>query len=632
MRVVLAIVRDGAVATAVREALGDAALIITSPSIEDALRRLAAMRVDAIVLDELFGVGVVEQLRIESPQTQLIYLSGRSDAAARDQALASGAHVYLPKPFTCEALDAALEQCAPRVPRVATPETPALPSADHASALRRHQTAMRWLSRITGQIRDTERLTQCMRDSLLDVFDAACCAVLLDTNGSGTMRVAAHDSLSADIAEGAYLDFRGGLYQWFDTRMSLFDSEAPGAPEGAIRELSILGGRVAAPLICRGRVCGALVVGEMAGGGVLGVDEKELLGTIARCASVALENARQYTQATSHRQQLETIVQSITAGIVVIDEHKRVQSINAAGEEILSARLSDVRGLSVQKLGSGFADVVLRALRDGRPRLRQTVRSGGLDGPLGLSATPLPNGGVIAVFSRLPNEAAESDDELYSPFWEYLATRIAQEVKNPMVAINTFAQLLPRKYDNEEFRHAFSDVVQQEISRINGVVDTLNEFAHRPHLVKQDTDLNETVRTVLQSFVEELRKRKIEVEELYDGDVPTTEVDPIFFSQALHNVVQNSIDAMPEGGVLRVETRRDNNAAEVKISDTGPGVSDVDEVNVFLPYFSTREKGMGLGLTVAGRILKQHDGKLYHESTEDGGTAFALRVPLAEQR
>jgi len=294
---------------------------------------------------------------------------------------------------------------------------------------------------------------------------------------------------------------------------------------------------------------------------------------------------------------------------------------------LLELQAEDVLGRSVQKLGSAFADVVLRTLTDGKPRLRQEIRDPAIDAYLGLSVTPMGNQGAVAAFARLAEQHVATEEIAYSPFWEYLSSRVAQEIKNPMVAINTFAQLLPRKYDSEDFRDAFSRVVQKEVQRINGVVETLFEFARDPKLTLERCNLNETIHQVLKSFEDELTARSIQLETQWSSDVDEAIIDPVFFSQAVHNIVQNSIDAMPRGGKLSVHTQKEGNQTKIQIADTGPGVAPEAESLVFLPFYSTKEQGMGLGLTRASRIVQQHHGGLKLSQDDGGGSRFTIHLP-----
>ena len=417
--------------------------------------------------------------------------------------------------------------------------------------------------------------------------------------------------------------------RWFDEDACLFDRVQPGAPFDAVKEAQVLGARLAMPILCGGRVCGAILIGDKASARDYSPEERELLALIARSASIAFANTRLYQDMARQQNRLDAVLSNITAGVAAIAADRTITMLNQSAERMLRVKASDVVGQSVQKLGSGFADVVLRTLQSGKPLLRQEVNDPSINAVLGISATPSGADGVIAIFTMLPQQTAASEDIAYSPFWEFLATRVAQEIKNPMVAINTFAQLLPKKYESEEFREAFGEVVQKEVARINNVVETLYDFARHPRLVVQESDIRETVHSVIGSFEEELKSRNIEVEEDYDPNISKISMDPIYFSQAVHNIVQNSIEAMPSGGKLRIKANVGDDGCQVIIADSGPGIPEQDANLIFMPFFSTKEKGMGLGLTMASRILKHHEGELKLAANENGGGAFVMRLPTS---
>jgi len=264
-----------------------------------------------------------------------------------------------------------------------------------------------------------------------------------------------------------------------------------------------------------------------------------------------------------------------------------------------------------------------------KPLLRQEVRDAAINATLGLSAAPLGEDGVVVIFSDLPKRQRAKDDIEYSPYWEYLSARVAQEIKNPLVAINTFAQLLPRKYESEDFREQFGEVMQKEVDRINRVVETLFDFARHPRLMLQTSSVNDVVANVLDTFENEAKNHGIAIERKLDSNLPDANLDPLFFAQAIHNVVQNAFDAMPNGGKLKVVSRPKDDGSEIVIADSGSGIPEQVAPLVFLPFFGTREYGMGLGLTVANRIAKQHHGELKLLAS-DSGSVFAFRIPRAD--
>jgi len=647
MNVLLVVANERAVCEALRAALPDTDLILFENTIEEALRRLISVRVDTVIVDDAPNLGLPALTRLleAAPTTPVIALSGRGDAESLAAWTLAGARACVVKPFSCEALHQALEAVAAPWPGSANAVAAVTPpaaarraavpaDAQKSASISQHQIALRWVSRTSSHIEDPRRLSQSLVDAATDIFDAVRCAVLLQTNGN--VRVVASHGLQASVTGSLRLNFATGLMRWFEQNPCLFDRFANQDPAAA-KELQLLAGRFAVPLIRGGRVCGALVVGEKASGLEYTFEERELLAVIGRCASTALEKSQIYRDTSAQQTRLDTILANMTAGVVTVLPNRTVAMMNQPAERILNVRAVDVLGRSVQKLGSGFADVVLRTLADAKARLRQEVRDPATNCVLGLSVTPmgaagasLGADGVVAVFTRLPEDSVSRDEIAYSPFWEYLSERVAQEVKNPMVAINTFAQLLPRKYDSEDFRQTFSRVVQKEVARINAVVETLFAFSSSPDLVLQRTDVNATVRNVLRSFENELAQRAIELKADLDADAHEADLDPVYFSQALHSVVRNSVEAMPEGGLLEVSTKGDDEKCRVVIADTGPGIAPENAPLVFLPFFSTKERGMGLGLTTAKRILQQHDGDLELMEGHEGGAAFTMTLPAAE--
>lgn len=634
MEVILIVADDRSLCESLRTALGDTSLSLCESTAEDALRRLISMKADAVIVDDTpnLGLPAVKRIRESYPYLPILMLTSRSDTETLASIALAGATGYLVKPFGCDALRRILEGMIP------LPVRPVSPQRENGGDISRrtpnliqYQTALRWLGRISSYIADTRRLSESLIDALIDVFNVTRCAILLEEDGRGVGITASHGIPDA-VKESARFRFNYGLMRWFESNACIFDSAAASDPD-ARKQMAILGAKIGVPLVRGGRVCGALLLGEKASGGEYVPEETELLSMIARTASIAIDNAHRYHQLVVEQQQLDVILSNVSSGVVVVGADKNVRLLNGSAERLLQVRAEDVLGRSVQKLGSAFADVVLRTMADGKPRIRQEIHDPAIHATLGLSTTPLGQHGVAVLFSRLPEERASAEEIAYSPFWEYLASRVAQEIKNPLVAVNTFAQLLPKKYDSPDFREAFSDVVQKEVNRINSVVETLFDFARHPRLILKRVDLNETVQNVLRSFEDELRERQIKLETTWDPNRPEANIDVEYMSQALHNVLQNSIEAMPSGGVLRVNTRKDEHGCEIVIADSGPGIAEQDAPHIFMPFFSTKEQGMGLGLTVAHRIARQHDGDLRLVPGREGeGGVFQFRLPLAEKQ
>ena len=642
MNVLLVITDERSIGESLRAALPETDLLLSETSLDKALRRLVALKVDALLVDETpnLTTSALSRLMEAAPATPVVLLSNRSDAESLARWTLAGVRACVVKPFSCEALCEAVEKVTRRKENGGDVEGSSSRSSARSagvaqeSAARQAQMVLRWLSRTVHYGADAVRLSQGLVDTVTDAFDTIRAAVLLETDGY--VRVTASAGLPPSVAEALRLTFSAGLMRWLEENTCLFDRLAHRESVGAAKEMQLLGARMAVPFLIEGRVCGALVVGEKASGLDYGTEERDLLTVMGRCASGAFERCRAQNEAAIHQTRLDGVFAHLPAGVVVVLPDRTVAMVSPEAERLLNVRAMDVVGRSVQKLSSGLADVALRTLADGQARLRQEIREPAVKAVFRVDATPIGDAGeagadgVVMLFAKVPEEAASKDDVAHSPFWEYLSGRVAQEIKNPMVAINTYAHLLPRKYDSQDFREAFSRVMQKEVARINNVIETLFAFARQPELLLRRSDVNETVRAILRGFEDELAERAIKLETEWDAAMTVAELDVVHFSQAIHNVVQNSIDAMPAGGVLKVSTKKIAEACQITVADTGPGVAADQAPLIFLPFYSTKVHGMGLGLPTAKRILQQHAGDVRLLENPKGGGTFAISVPTAK--
>lgn len=627
MNIYLLVAEDSSLVHAITALLSEQDVVIVERGVDTAARRLVSMQVDAIVLDDAPGLGLeaVRGLRAAAPHTPVVALSGRSDLVTQAAFTRAGAEGVVVKPFSCESLTDALQHVTAQSTQVVARTQPHPMAVPRGGTLGQHQMALRWISRAGAYASDLNRLSHSLAESLGDIFDTVRTAVLLDQGDC--VRVVAGHGLDQAVVDSLRLNYTSGLMRFFDERAALFDRATTyDAPE-ATKHMALIGARLAAPLFKNGRVFGAVAVGERASGAEYTAEELELLTLIARAASISLGQAHAQAVALEAQGRLASAFEHLRAGVVTVAKDKTITLLNPEAEALLDVHAADVMGRSVQRLGSAFADLALRALLEGQPKLDQELRVAATGKMLHVNASPMNGHGVSLVFSTM-EEPTTGENVFDSPFWEYLSSRVAQEVKNPMVAINTFAQLLPRKYDSPDFREAFSRVVQKEVDRINAVVETLFTFARNPRMNVKPGDLNSTVREALKKFEEELAAHSIRLETDLDPMASQVEFDATYLSRAVENLVQNSIEAMPEGGRLAVRTSAVSADAEIVVEDSGPGVPAQEEKHIFLPFYSTKERGMGLGLAIAGRIMQQHQGELRLASGSPG-SKFVLKLPRA---
>ena len=205
-----------------------------------------------------------------------------------------------------------------------------------------------------------------------------------------------------------------------------------------------------------------------------------------------------------------------------------------------------------------------------------------------------------------------------------LAAGMAHEIKNPLTSIKTFAEYLPEKYEDAEFRDRFKRIVVDEVDRVNNIVKQLLEFAkpREPELsrVSINTVLDETIELLNSNLL----SHSIRVVKNYTQDQKIS-ADKSQLKQAFLNLFLNSIQAMPDGGTLTICTSLTTDYRLLTtISDTGEGIPAADLKRVFDPFFTTREDGTGLGLSIVHGIITQHAGKLEIKSRLKEGTTVSV--------
>jgi signal transduction histidine kinase len=210
---------------------------------------------------------------------------------------------------------------------------------------------------------------------------------------------------------------------------------------------------------------------------------------------------------------------------------------------------------------------------------------------------------------------------------------MAHEIKNPLVTIKTFTELLPTRYEDPDFRETFFSLVGGEVRRIDTIVNQLLRFARPSKPMLAPTRLHEVLDNALKLLGQQFRNRNIRVVQAFEAPHDDVSADADQLSQALINMMLNAADSMPNGGTLTVTTRAVGAAGqqpaglEITIRDTGEGIRPENLAHVFDPFFTTKSQGTGLGLSVAHGIVQDHGGSIDVESEVGRGTVFRIVLP-----
>ena len=358
-------------------------------------------------------------------------------------------------------------------------------------------------------------------------------------------------------------------------------------------------------------------------------------------ASTILENALLYTEATMQKTLAETLLKSIPPGIVAVDASATVRWFNPRAEKILGLSGADALNRPVERVGNKLASLLREALESKTAPLPQNWIDNNTRRSISVETRQLSNNGVslgaVAVINDLTAQETLREKQALvdrAAFWTDLAASMSHEIRNPLVAIKTFAQLLPERFDDADFRKEFNQIVVQEIDRLDKIITQINNFAHPPELILKSID----VRTSVKKGLEIARSRfgvngKLEIETSLPSDLPRVLGDEKALAEAFAHLVANAAEASVDRNKPRItllakpiREGKQPSAVIVTVRDNGRGIDPEIKEKIFSPFCTTKPRGMGLGLPIVKRTVFDHHGRVEVDSTSKG-TQVSVVLP-----
>ena len=347
----------------------------------------------------------------------------------------------------------------------------------------------------------------------------------------------------------------------------------------------------------------------------------------------------------------ESIIQSIGSGIIITEMNDTITYINRAGERILGYAKDEL-------IGRSFSIFSLKEKQSAAPSFLNnpddldTRREGWMrkkdetEFPVGFTinnhlSIREERIGKIVVFRDLTNiykiqEEILRMDRLVS--LGKLASGIAHELRNPLAGIKTTAQALGEEMSGDDSRREYLHRITKEIDRLNDLLKTFFSFAKPQNLNLVHCHIKEIINEIIPFLIKEIADKGIRFIETYHPKLSKIKVDKTQMHQVFLNLFLNAIQAMPNGGELKIEASPmvstspeglKQNFIKVVISDTGKGIPPHIVHKIFDPFFTTKPKGIGLGLSITYQIIKKHLGTIKVESQWERGTSFVINLPEA---
>ncbi|MGZ3589693.1 MAG: two-component system sensor histidine kinase NtrB, partial [Thermodesulfobacteriota bacterium] len=215
----------------------------------------------------------------------------------------------------------------------------------------------------------------------------------------------------------------------------------------------------------------------------------------------------------------------------------------------------------------------------------------------------------------------------------HLAAGVAHEIRNPLNAMGMGLQRLKREFlptdeSKREEYVSFLELILKEIRRVNEIIEQFLTLSRPSQLSLRESSLQDLLKSLVTLFEGEASSLGITLHPEISSDLPLIRVDPEKLTQAFINIIKNGMQAMGQGGTLRIETKLLKDHVEVMISDSGSGIPPDQMEKIFNYYYTTKEKGVGLGLPIAYRIIEAHRGQLKIESHLGSGTRVTTVLPV----
>ena len=364
------------------------------------------------------------------------------------------------------------------------------------------------------------------------------------------------------------------------------------------------------------------------------------------------------------RNYIETVLQSLSTGVISVDENDRVTTLNRSASRMLGLMDGVEDNPQLQSLIGNEDWIVVdrllrRARRTGHGTEQTQLESGSANGggplPVAMTATAMrdakgPRPGVVLVIEDLSELLAAQR----AAAWSEVARRMAHEIKNPLTPIQLSAERIAKSYaranangggngtvGNTDERiddgkvaaviAECTETIGREVAGLKAMVDEFSRFARLPATRLEVSNLNEVVNQAVGLYEERLDDARIELQ--LDPDLPATMLDVEQIKRVFVNLIDNALDALvtaPGDKLVTIRTSRDVETGLVRaeVADTGKGIAPNDFRRLFEPYFSRRDSGTGLGLAIVQRIILEHGGAIRATKNDPHGAKFVIELPM----
>ena len=340
------------------------------------------------------------------------------------------------------------------------------------------------------------------------------------------------------------------------------------------------------------------------------------------------------------RRYMEIVLRNVAAGVISVDSEGTITTINMSAEKLLSINPGSVLGRNFREvLRDSHLDIVKESLKDLVMAKQDTinrqifldVHGSRLALHLHLTLLRDETGDIMGTVLVLDDLTQVMKAQRMAA-WREVARRIAHEIKNPLTPIQLSAQRLRKRYlsrfsDDEKIFDECTEMIIKSVDELKTLVNEFSNFARMPAIQPEPNNINALIRETLTLYQE--AHRGVRFNFTSDDRLPQLKIDRDQIKRVLINILENSVAAMDEQGIIEISSSYDTELkmASIIIADNGPGIPPEDKSRLFEPYFSTKKTGTGLGLAIVSSIVSDHNGFVRVRDNEPRGACFVVELP-----
>ncbi|MFQ5862406.1 MAG: ATP-binding protein [Candidatus Brocadiales bacterium] len=698
----LVVSNDNSVHSLLKKSLNRDYVVHTATIPEEALQIFLKEDIDVVFLDiVLGGDGVntlLEELRQANIDPTIVALVPASQPMLSEEALRLGSYELLETPLRKEAIQYAtkralerqqlkkelgfiqsqINELKPTRKVVGSFEFPSIKQTRTNDLQLTYKEVFQKFSKVLTHVHDLRKLADMTVEAMAEIFRVGRVVFMLIDKEERVVKPYRCVGLDEVAARSICFSTNCGIMLWLTKNHQILNEDVIDREVATNRltrreainiqkEINILQAQLCVPIFAEGNLVSVIALGNKITGKAFFDEDIELLSMLAGYMGMAVENALLYKEIYLQKIHNENVLENIPCGVIAINSDCKVNTFNKSAAKMLNIFSHDVIGKDVKHIGSVFADIILRTLKE-----KKTYKMSEIIHPVTHStfsvSTSLLLGtgrelGAIMVFSDISEikklESRVKDLERRE-FYNMLSKNMAHYIKNHLVAVKTFIDLFPEKREEKEFAEQFSTIAQEEVSKLDFMVEKLTTLSKNDALIKRTVDLRLPLSQALDSHKDKMKKYNIRLIKKYSEGPTTTYSDCDRLEEAFSNIILNAVEAMPDGGTLTVKLSRtlldeeklkevysfqNNNSLpskysaaevpkelplqyiEVLVQDVGSGIPREELRNIFLPFYTTKVHNIGLGLSIAQRIIEEHGGFIYLSTQETRGSNFHILLP-----